>query len=185
MTESSIHRYEGICCADCTAGAALEIYCVACTVSRGFKCFRFYSFLIVGVRMWSVLIGCFHADCAGRHCEGGSCAVCVRKGDASAYNFPLIKHHIGRSRICGQGNRCTFCRFGDFSACAYCRLTVCYGDVIFSDRSILPNCSQRRPVGRRPYSFCVSRFEITVILTELPLVKNLICRRCECTFRSG
>ena len=147
MTESSTHRCEGICCADCTAGAALEIYCVVCAVSRGFKCFRFYSFLIVGVRMWSVLIGCFHAYCTCRHCECGGCAVCVCKDNAAAYNFPLIKYLAGRSRICGQGNRCTFCRFGDFSACAYCRLAVCYGDVIFSDRSILPNCSQRCPGG--------------------------------------
>ena len=49
------------------AGAALEIYCVACAVSRGFKCFRFYSFLIIGVRMWSVLIGRFHTYCTCRH----------------------------------------------------------------------------------------------------------------------
>ena len=75
MTESSIHRYEGICCADCTAGAALEIYCVVCAASRGFKCFRFYSFLIVGVRMWSVLVGCFHTYCTCRHCKCCGCAV--------------------------------------------------------------------------------------------------------------
>ena len=87
--------------------------------------------------MWSVLIGRFHADCAGRHCEGGGCAVCVRKGDASAYNFPLIKHHIGRSRICGQGNRCTFCRFGDFSACTNVCSTACHGYIVLNS---FPNC---------------------------------------------
>ena len=132
MTESSIHRYEGICCADCTAGAALEIYCVVCAVSRGFKCFRFYSFLIVGVRMWSVLIGRFHAYCFRRHSKCCGCAVCVCKGNAAAYNFPLIKYLARRSRICSQGNDCTFCRFADFASCAYCRFTVCNGDSVFN-----------------------------------------------------
>ena len=130
MTESSIHRYEGICCADCTAGAALEIYCVVCAVSRGFKCFRFYSFLIVGVRMWSVLIGRFHTYCTCRHSKCCGCAVCVCKGNAAAYNLPLIKYLAGRSRICSQGNGCTFCRFADFASCANCRFTVCNGDVV-------------------------------------------------------
>ena len=130
MTESSIHRYEGICCADCTAGAALEIYCVACAVSRGFKCFRFYSFLIIGMRMWSVLIGRFHTYCTCRHCKCCGCTVCVCKGNAAAYNFPLIKYLAGRSRICSQSNGCTFCRFADFASCANCRFTVCNGDVV-------------------------------------------------------
>ena len=132
MTESSTHRCEGICCADCTAGATLEIYCVVCAVSRGFKCFRFYSFLIVGVRMWSVLIGRFHTYCTCRHCKGCGCAVCVCKGNAAAYNFPLIKYLAGRSRICSQGNSCTFCRFADFASCANCRFTVCNGDSVFN-----------------------------------------------------
>ena len=132
MTESSIHRYEGICCADCTAGAALEIYCVACAVSRGFKCFRFYSFLIVGVRMWSVLVGRFHAYCTCRHSKCCGCAVCVCKGNAAAYNFPLIKYLVGRSRICSQGNDCALRRFADFASCAYCRFTVCNGDSVFN-----------------------------------------------------
>ena len=130
MTESSTHRCEGICCADCTAGAALEIYCVVCAVSRGFKCFRFYSFLIVGVRMWSVLIGCFHAYCTCRHCECGGCTVHICKGNAAAYNFPLIKYLAGRSRICSQGNDCALRRFADFASCVYCRFAVCNGDVV-------------------------------------------------------
>ena len=137
MTESSIHRYEGICCADCTAGAALEIYCVVCAVSRGFKCFRFYSFLIVGVRMWSVLIGRFHTYCTCRHCKGCGCAVCVCKGNAAAYNFPLIKYLAGRSRICSQGNGCTHCCLGDRSACTNGCSTACHGYIVLNS---FPNC---------------------------------------------
>ena len=138
MTESSIHRYEGICCADCTAGAALEIYCVVCAVSRGFKCFRFYSFLIVGVRMWSVLIGRFHTYCTCRHCKGCGCAVCVCKGNAAAYNFPLIKYLAGRSCTCGQSNGCTHCCLGDRSACTNGCSTACHGYIVLNS---FPNCS--------------------------------------------
>ena len=137
MTESSIHRYEGICCADCTAGAALEIYCVVCAVSRGFKCFRFYSFLIVGVRMWSVLVGRFHTYCTCRHCKGCGCAVCVCKGNAAAYNFPLIKYLAGRSCTCGQSNSCTHCCLGDRSACTNGCSTACHGYIVLNS---FPNC---------------------------------------------
>ena len=137
MTESSIHRYEGICCADCTAGAALEIYCVVCAVSRGFKCFRFYSFLIVGVRMWSVLIGRFHTYCTCRHSKCCGCAVCVCKGNAAAYNLPLIKYLAGRSRICSQGNGCTHCCLGDRSACTNGCSTACHGYIVLNS---FPNC---------------------------------------------
>ena len=84
----------------------------------------------IAVGMRRILIGRFHADCTGRHCEGGGCAACVRKGDASVLYNPLIKHLTSRSIICGQGNRCTFCRFGDFSASAYCSLTAGYGNVV-------------------------------------------------------
>ena len=137
MTESSIHRYEGICCADCTAGAALEIYCVACAVSRGFKCFRFYSFLIIGVRMWSVLVGRFHTYCTCRHCKCCGCTVCVCKCNAAAYNFPLIKYLARRSLICSQGNDCALRRFADFASCANCSFAVRNGDgILFT----LPDC---------------------------------------------
>ena len=138
MTESSIHRYEGICCADCTAGAALEIYCVVCAVSRGFKCFRFYSFLIVGVRMWSVLIGRFHTYCTCRHSKCCGCAVCVCKGNAAAYNLPLIKYLAGRSCTCGQSNGCTHCCLGDRSACTNGCSTACHGYIVLNS---FPNCS--------------------------------------------
>ena len=137
MTESSIHRYEGICCADCTAGAALEIYCVACAVSRGFKCFWFYSFLIIGVRMWSVLVGRFHTYCTCRHSKCCGCAVCVCKGNAAAYNFPLIKYLAGRSCTCGQSNSCTHCCLGDRSACTNGCSTACHGYIVLNS---FPNC---------------------------------------------
>ena len=122
----------GIICADCSAGAALVVNCIVRTVGSGFQSCVLDDFLIECMGMRCVLIGCFHADCAGRHCEGGGCAVCVRKGDASAHYNPLIKHLTGRSRICSQGNRCTFCRFADFSACTDCSFTICYGDVVLS-----------------------------------------------------
>ena len=78
----------------------------------------------------NVLVGRFHTYCTCRHCKGCGCAVCVCKGNAAAYNFPLIKYLAGRSRICSQGNGCTHCCLGDRSACTYCRFTVCNGDVV-------------------------------------------------------
>ena len=78
------------------------------------------------------LIGRFHTYCTCRHCKCCSCAVCVCKDNAAAYNFPLIKYLAGRSRICSQGNGCTFCRFADFASCANCRFTVCNGDSVFN-----------------------------------------------------
>ena len=135
MTESSTHRCEGICCADCTAGAALEIYCVACAVSRGFKCFRFYSFLIIGVRMWSVLVGSLCGYVAGRHYEGGGCAVCIINNNT--VNNPFIKHLSGRSCTCGQSNSCTHCCLGDRSACTNGCSTACHGYIVLNS---FPNC---------------------------------------------
>ena len=46
--------------------------------------------------------------------------------------LPILvrKYLAGRSRICSQGNSCTFSRFADFASCAYCRFTVCNGDVV-------------------------------------------------------
>ena len=99
-------------------------------------------------------------------------------------NAPTLETLAGRSSkaVCRERIFAGNTGYISHAACtAVCRK----GNGIVGYRCVLPNCSQRRPVGRRPYSFCVSRFEITAILTELPLVKHLICRRCECTFRSG
>ena len=84
------------------------------------------------------LVGRFHTYCTCRHCEGGSCAVCVCKGNAAAYNFPLIKYLAGRSRICSQGNGCTHCCLGDRSACTNGCSTACHGYIVLNS---FPNCS--------------------------------------------
>ena len=76
------------------------------------------------------LVGRFHAYCFRRHCECGGCAVCVRKGNAATYNFPLIKYLVVRSRICSQGNGCALRRFADSASCADCSFAVCNGDVV-------------------------------------------------------
>ena len=75
----------------------------------------------------NIRIGCFHTDCAGRHYEGGGCAACVRKGDASVLYNPLIKHLTSRSIICDQGNLRIRYRLVYLNT-VYCRLTVCYGN---------------------------------------------------------
>ena len=70
----------------------------------------------------SVRIGRFHTYCAVRHCEGCGCAVCVRKGNVSAFYNPLIKHFSRRGRISFNGyNRIFFC----FTVCNFC-CTILY-----------------------------------------------------------
>ena len=121
---------KGFCCADLSAGAALEIYCIVGAVGSRLERFGFYNLLIESMGMRSVLVGRFHAYCTGKHCESSGCAACVRKGNVAAYNFPLIKYLAGRSRICGQSNGCALRRFTDFASCANCSFTVCNGDVV-------------------------------------------------------
>ena len=83
------------------------------------------------------LVGRFHTYCTCRHYEGGSCAVCVCKGNAAAYNFPLIKYLAGRSCTCGQSNGCTHCCLGDWSACTNGCSTACHGYIVLNS---FPNC---------------------------------------------
>ena len=130
VSESSIRSCKGFCCADFAAGAALVIHCVVCAIGSRFECFILYGFLIESMGMRSVLVGRFHTYCTCRHCECGGCAVCVCKGNAAAYNFPLIKYLAVRSRICSQGNGCALRRFADSASCANCSFAVCNGDVV-------------------------------------------------------
>ena len=127
---------KGFCCADLSAGAALEIYCIVGAVGSRLEGFRLLNFLIVGMGMGNC-VGRFHTDFTVRHCECGGCAVCVRKGNAATYNFPLIKYLTVRSRICSQSNGCAFRRFTDFASCTDCRFAVRYDDgILFT----LPDC---------------------------------------------
>ena len=84
------------------------------------------------------LVGRFHTYCTCRHCKGCGCAVCVCKGNAAAYNFPLIKYLVGRSCTCGQSNGCTHCCLGDRSACTNGCSTACHGYIVLNS---FPNCS--------------------------------------------
>ena len=47
---------KGFCCADISAGAALEIYFIVGTVGSRLEGFRLLNFLIVGMDMWNCLV---------------------------------------------------------------------------------------------------------------------------------
>ena len=84
----------------------------------------------VGMARRRILIGGLNLHIITGHGEGGGGAGLVSQCYAACLNDPLIKDLAGRSRICSQGNGCTFCRFADFASCANCRFTVCNGDVV-------------------------------------------------------
>ena len=86
----------------------------------------------VGMARRRILIGGLNLHIITGHGEGGGGAGLVSQCYAACLNDPLIKDLAGRSRICSQGNSCTFCRFADFASCAYCRFTVCNGDSVFN-----------------------------------------------------
>ena len=74
--------------ADLSALAALVVNCIMGAVSSSFQSFVLNDLLIESMGMRRILIGRFHADFAGRHCEGGGFAGCVRKGDACTSAYP-------------------------------------------------------------------------------------------------
>ena len=129
-------RCKGFCCADLSAGAALEIYCIVGAVGSRLEGFRLLNFLIVGMSMGNC-VGRFHADFTVRHYESSGFTVRIFKSSVAAFYYPLIKHLTVRSRICGQSNGCAFRRFTDFASCTDCRFAVRYDDgILFT----LPDC---------------------------------------------
>ena len=127
---------KGFCCADLSAGAALEIYCIVGAVGNRLEGFRLLNFLIVGMGMGNC-VGRFHTDFTVRHYKSSGFTVRIFKSSAAAFYYPLIKHFTVRSRICGQSNGCALRRFTDFASCTDCRFAVRYDDgILFT----LPDC---------------------------------------------
>ena len=127
---------KGFCCADLSAGAALEIYCIVGAVGSRLEGFRLLNFLIVGMSMGNC-VGRFHADFTVRHYESSGFTVRIFKSSVAAFYYPLIKHLTVRSRICGQSNGCALRRLTDFASCTDCRFAVRYDDgILFT----LPDC---------------------------------------------
>ena len=173
---------KGFCCADISAGAALEIYFIVGTVGSRLEGFRLLNFLIVGMGMWNCLV-CYNNGfvCVHRNIQDIGKYFCCSAVHSNNVDFIAV--------IRSEDNRFGGAFGQSGFACGNCSVTAVYPccEAIGGDRCVL--------VGRFHSDFTVRHYESSGFTVRIfkssaaafyyPFIKHLTVRSRICGQSNG